>query len=114
MWSNDGEWIHEKKREPKATDLNLTKLTQLIANEFGLEKAESSRILKFIFKKMRDSLNAGKRVTFQDLGTFQKVKRKARTVGHPRRKNELIELDAYNTIRFRPSRSLKDYLNRPR
>ena len=90
-------------------NLNLNKLTQTLYKEFGLPKAQCKRIITYLFKEIANTITKGQKATFHDLGTFTKVTRKVKQVRHPKT-NKIITTPEYKTIKFTPSKKLKEKL----
>lgn len=86
--------------------MNKQDLAIDVAVKFFLTQTESEKIIEFVFKKMAEDLKKGKRVYFRGFGTFKKIKRKARSVRHPKTK-KMMSIPAHWTVKFTPSEALQ-------
>ncbi|MBN1593036.1 MAG: HU family DNA-binding protein [Candidatus Coatesbacteria bacterium] len=69
----------------------------------GLSLNESHALVDAILDAVQEGLDADGRVKIRGFGTFEVVRREARTSRHPKT-GELLQIPESNTVRFRPSR----------
>ncbi len=87
--------------------MNKPELTEYIANEVGLSKADAGRALDAFVGGVTKSLKKRNDVTLVGFGTFTVVKRKARTGRNPATGEE-IKIKASSAPKFRPGKALRD------
>jgi DNA-binding protein HU-beta len=90
--------------------MNKSELIEQLAKEAGITKTEARSALQSILESMSQELGKEKgRVTLQGFGSFSAHERKPRTGRHPKT-GEMIEIDGYNTVKFKPGKNLKESL----
>ena len=82
--------------------MNQSDLTLAIAKRFFFTQVISQEIIKFLLTQISEDLRKGKRVFFRGFGSFNKEKRAARKVRHPRTR-KIITIPARITVDFNPS-----------
>lgn len=82
--------------------MNEKTLSHLIAKQFFLTKVESKEIIQLLLLKTAESLKINERVYFRGFGSFQKQKRSAKKVRHPKTK-QITTIPARLTVSFKPS-----------
>lgn len=91
--------------------MTKAELAHKIQKMINLEtKSRSEGILEAIIGCLQDALVAGEEVSIKGFGSFKVVERAARQGRNPR-SGEKINIPASKTIKFFPSKSLKDALN---
>lgn len=93
--------------------MNKTELTDALATEVGLSKADAARAVEALFGTdglIAKELRRGEKVQITGFGTFQVRKRAARTGRDPRTGNE-IKIAAATVPAFKPGQGLKDAVN---
>ena len=78
-----------------------------IAEQAGLSKAETGRIVDAFFKGISNALNEKGKITLTGFGTFSVAERAARTGRNPQT-GEPMEIKASRTVKFKPGKGLKD------
>jgi nucleoid DNA-binding protein len=81
------------------------------AKHGGLSYQEAKRIVDFIVETMKRSLEKGGHVLLSGFGTFEVVDRKARKGRNPRTGVE-IRIPTHKALSFKPSRQLRQSVNR--
>lgn len=66
--------------------------------------------IEAIFNVVSDALTEGKRVEIRGFGAFS-VKEKAARVGRNPRTGEPVQIEAKNTVHFKPGKDLKQAVN---
>ena len=81
-------------------------ITQL-AEQAEIKKSEAEKALATIIATVATEVKAGRDMALTGLGTFSLSKRAARKGRNPRT-GETIKIPASKTVKFRPSKALKD------
>lgn len=91
--------------------MNKTELTDHLADQVDLTKADAKRAVNALFDTddgiIADALTGGDRVQITGFGTFETRERKARKGRNPRTGEE-IQIDATTSPTFRAGKGLKD------
>ena len=86
-------------------------VTEKMAEKFELTGKKSSEIVNWLTDVVKDSLKTEKKVTIFEFGTFT-VKERAEHNGRNPQTGETILLPKTNTIKFKPSSTLKELVNK--
>ena len=87
--------------------MNKTDLIAASAEQSGLSKKDTERVLNAAIDIIAASLSKGERVQLSGFGIFEAKEREARVGRNPRTK-ETIEIPATKTPVFKASKALKD------
>ena len=87
--------------------MNKTELIAIAAENAGLTKKDTERVLNAAFDAMTAALENGEKVQLSGFGTFEVKEREARVGRNPHTK-EAIEIPATKVPVFKPSKALKD------
>ena len=87
--------------------MNKTELTESIADEAGLTKADAARALDAMIGSVSKALKKGDTVSLIGFGTFSVKKRAARTGRNPAT-GETIKIKASKTPSFKAGKAFKD------
>ena len=87
--------------------MNKTDLIAIAAQNAGLTKKDTERVLNAAIDAVTESLSRGEKVQISGFGTFEIKPREAR-VGRNPHTREAIEIPATNVPVFKPSKALKD------
>ena len=87
--------------------MNQSELIEKVAETADLEKAEAGRVVESVLDAISTALKGQEKVSLQSLGIFDITDRKARQGRNPAT-GEVIQIAATKSIKFRPSKSLKD------
>ncbi len=90
--------------------MNKTELVEAIAKETGLSKKDSEAALKGFIDAVGAELKKGGKVQLVGFGTFEVVKRAARTGRNPQTGKEM-KIAASKAPRFKAGKALKDLVN---
>ncbi len=90
--------------------MNKQDLTNKVAEDTGLSKADAGRAVDSVFDSITSQLAAGGDVRLVGFGTFAVARRKATTGRNPRT-GETIQIKASNAAKFKAGKALKDALN---
>lgn len=82
--------------------MNKTDLTNEIAAKAGLNKVQAKAALDACLESIADALAKEDKVQLIGFGTFQVVRKEARTGINPRTK-EKIEIPARKVVKFKPA-----------
>lgn len=90
----------------------LTKeLTSLVANESGLSKKDTERLLATMTAILRENIMDGKTVQLQGLGALEMKERDERTIVHPKTGERTI-VPSKNQLVFKPTANLKEEIKK--
>ena len=92
--------------------MNQSELITKVADAHELDKAGAGRVVEAVLVAVADALKAGEKVSLQSLGIFEINDRKARQGRNPAT-GEAIQIAASKSIKFRPTKSLKDAISPP-
>ncbi len=84
-------------------------LVDYIANRTGFPKTRVAECYELMFEQMGEALAKGDKVAVPNFGTFQVAKRAARKGRNPAT-GKTITIAASKTVRFKPSKNLKENL----
>jgi len=93
--------------------INLTKkeIVNSIYMQIGFSKTISENILEDVFQIILKNIISEKKVKISKFGTFIIRKKKERKGRNPKTKEEKI-ISERNVILFKPSKELKEYINK--
>ena len=93
--------------------INLTKkeIVNSIYMQIGFSKTISENILEDVFQIILKNIISEKKVKISKFGTFILRKKKERKGRNPKTKEEKI-ISERNVILFKPSKELKEYINK--
>lgn len=91
--------------------MNKTDLIAASAEQSGLSKKDTERVLNAAIDIIAASLAKGERVQLSGFGIFEAKEREARVGRNPRTK-ETIEIPATRTPVFKASKALKDAVSK--
>ena len=90
--------------------MNKTELVAAIAENAGLTKKDADKALKAFIDVTTAALKKGDKIALVGFGTFEVVKRPARTGRNPQTK-QAIKIPASTAPKFRAGKGLKDAVN---
>ena len=90
--------------------MTKAELIKQLKEEFGLSTlAQAENVQNALFAIISNALKRGDDISILGFGTFKKVKRAARKGRNPRTGAE-IQIPASTTVKFSPSKTLKETL----
>lgn len=89
--------------------MNKSQLVESIAHEANLTKADAERALNAFIKTVTSNVKKGHKVAVAGLGTFEKIKRAARTGVNPAT-GAKIKIKAKNAPKFKAAKAFKDFV----
>ena len=92
--------------------MNLSELTDCVAEAIGSPKAQTREIIKTTFDAMQLEVSKGGRVCIVGFGSFYPFKRKQRTGRNPQTGEE-VAIPAATVPRFKPGKDFKDSMIKP-
>ncbi len=92
--------------------MNQSELSAKVAQTADLDAAEAGRMVEAVLAAVADALKAGEKVSLSSLGIFDINDRQARQGRNPAT-GEAIQIAASKSIKFRPTKSLKDAVSPP-
>ena len=91
--------------------VNKDILANEIAEDFSLSKAESRRIVDFMFNRMTSTLASGGEVSIFGFGKFNTKHRSKRKGFNPSTK-ESMTIEASTVATFQPAKALRDEVDK--
>lgn len=91
--------------------INRKDLVQVVADEGHLSKKDSRVAVDLIFDLIEQSLLEGQEVNVTNFGVFTPKTKQQRDGTDPRKHNRIV-IKAKHTVVFRPSKQLKEKLNK--
>ena len=91
--------------------MNKTELVAAIAEKANLTKKDSESALKAFTDVVGEELKKGEKIQLVGFGTFEVVKRAARTGRNPQTGKEM-KIKASKAPKFKPGKALKDTVNK--
>jgi DNA-binding protein HU-beta len=88
-------------------------IVDIIAEGTGLTKVETQAVVDGFLATMSYNLRTKKRVELRGFGNFRVVRRSARLARNPKT-GEPVYIREHETVVFRPSKELKEFINRRR
>jgi DNA-binding protein HU-beta len=92
--------------------MNQAELIDKVAEAAELDKAQAGLVVDAVLSAVSDALKAGEKVSLSSLGIFDINDRKARQGRNPAT-GEAIQIAASKSIKFRPTKSLKEAVSPP-
>ncbi len=89
--------------------MNKKEIISRIADDAKLTLRQAEKAFSSTFEGIKETLKAGKRVTFSGFGSFE-VKWRMPRKGRNPKTGEAIEILKRKRVKFNPSKSLKDLL----
>ena len=90
--------------------MNKTELVSAIAENAGLTKKDSEKVLKAFVEVVTEELKKGEKVQLVGFGTFEVSERPEREGINPQTK-EIITIAASKAPKFKAGKALKDAVN---
>ncbi len=91
--------------------MNKTELVAAIAAKAELSKKDSEKALKALTDTVAEQLKKGEKIQLVGFGTFEVVKRAARTGKNPQT-GKAIKIPASKAPKFKAGKGLKDTVNK--
>ncbi len=91
--------------------MNKSSLVERIAKDVGITKNDAAAAVDVIIESMSDALQENERVTLTGFGTWAVSRRQARAGRNPQT-GEAIQIEAKNSVRFKPGKQLESIINR--
>lgn len=86
-------------------------IVEQISNSTGLTKKDSAMAVEGFIQSIRQALSNGKNIEIRGFGSFKVKSRRARKARNPRT-GEAVEVPARMVPTFKPSKELKDMVER--
>jgi nucleoid DNA-binding protein len=86
-------------------------IVDVVSQGTGLTKVETQAVIDGLLATISYALQMGERIDLRGFGNFKVVKRKERTARNPGT-NESIRVPEQNAAVFKPSKDLKEFINR--
>ena len=91
--------------------MNNTELIAIVAEHSGVSKKDAERVINATVDTITQSLMKGEKVQLSGFGIFETKERQARVGRNPLTKQS-IEIPASRVPGFKPSKALKDTVNK--
>ena len=91
--------------------MNKTELIAIVAEHSGVSKKDAERVINATVDTITQSLMKGEKVQLSGFGIFETKERQARVGRNPLTKQS-IEIPASRVPGFKPSKALKDTVNK--
>jgi DNA-binding protein HU-beta len=86
-------------------------LIKELAGHADITQAAASAVLNALVDIITDQVKGTGRIELTGLGVFKIVARAACERPHPQKRGEKVQVLAHNTVKFRPSPTLKEAVN---
>lgn len=91
--------------------MNKTELVSAMAEDCGLTKKDTERVLNSFMKVVGNALAKGDKISLIGFGNFEVRERKARKGRNPRNPKEIINIPESKAPVFKAGKGLKDKIN---
>ena len=91
--------------------MNKTQLTEALAAKTNMKKKDAEIAVNSMFVAITEALVKGEKVQISGFGSFETKKRAAR-IGRNPHTHEKMEIPAFKSASFSPSKTLKAELNK--
>lgn len=81
-----------------------------VAESTGLTKKDVASVVEATLSEIKETVKTGDKINFVGFGSFEPKTNKARTGINPATK-EKIQIAASSSVKFKVSKTFKDYLN---
>jgi DNA-binding protein HU-beta len=90
--------------------MNKVQLAKAVAAETNLKIKDAEAVVSQVFSAMKEALKRGEKVQISGFGNFQAKCRAAR-VGRNPHTHEKMQIPAFKSAAFSPSKTLKQFMN---
>lgn len=91
--------------------MNKTQLTEAIAAKANMKKKDAEACVNHVFAAITEALVNGEKVQISGFGSFETKNRAAR-IGRNPHTHEEMEIPAFKSASFSPSKTLKGAINK--
>lgn len=91
--------------------MNKTQLTEVLAAKTNMKKKDAEAAINNVFAAITEALVKGEKVQISGFGSFEAKKRAAR-IGRNPHTHEEMEIPAFKSACFSPSKTLKSAINK--
>ena len=91
--------------------MNKTELIAAVAENAGVSKKDAERVINATVDAITAALKEGEKIQLVGFGSFE-VKKRAAHIGRNPKTKESIEIPASRVPGFKPSKTLKDTVNK--
>ncbi len=95
----------------KRTNLTRKELAQVINQKIGFSQRSAGELVDMVFDSLKEKLLEGEPVKLVQFGTFT-VRKKASRVGRNPRTGEAMEITKRSMVSFRPSKTIREKINK--
>lgn len=91
--------------------MTKAEIVEQVYQKVGFSKKEAVNMVELVFDLLRETLEKGERVKISGFGNFLVRSKRSRKGRNPKTREE-IEITARKVLTFKPSKLLKEALNR--
>jgi len=91
--------------------MTKAEIVEQVYEKVGFSKKEAVNMVELVFDLLRETLEKGERVKISGFGNFLVRSKRSRKGRNPKTREE-IEITARKVLTFKPSKLLKEALNR--
>ncbi len=91
--------------------MNKTQLIEALASKTNMKKKDAELAVNSVFSAMTEALVKGEKVQISGFGSFETKKRAAR-IGRNPHTHEKMQIPAFKSASFSPSKTLKAEINK--
>ena len=91
--------------------MNKLELVEKVTKNVDVSKKDMTVYVDCILNDIKDALAEGEKISIQGFGVFDVAQRAEREGINPKTKERII-IPAYKSVRFKPSKVLKEAVNR--
>lgn len=95
----------------KRTNLTRKELAQVINQKMGFSQRSAGELVDMVFDTLKNELLAAEPVKLVQFGTFT-VRKKSSRVGRNPRTGESMEITKRSMVSFRPSKTIREKINK--
>lgn len=101
----------KKKKRDITKSIRKKEISEIVSNRTNLSEYKAMQAINNLIEIVEDELNIHEVITIPRLGKFNKKHRRARTGVNPST-GQALKIDEHNTVTYKPSEWLKEYLNK--
>ena len=103
--------MHKRENDTKQINLTRRELAETLSNQLGYSQNNCALIVKSFIDSMKQTLLNGEQIKLVNFGTFS-IRDKSPRKGRNPRTGETITIKKRQTVSFRPSRQLRERINK--
>jgi len=103
--------MHNKDNSTKQINLTRRELAETLSNQLGYSQSSCALIVESFLDSMKQTLLNGEPIKLVKFGTFS-IRDKSPRKGRNPRTGEIITIEKRQTVSFRPSKQLRERVNK--